>query len=96
MVPARRLYLAAIALAAVAAGCVVVGLLRRHDVADAAGSIEGAYLNRSIGKPSYSVAFGGSMLDPFHPLNAYLWLGAAAAFSLAAVILLVLTRLSSR
>jgi hypothetical protein len=96
MVSARRLYLTAAALGGVAAACLVVGLLRRHDVADGLGLIEGAYLNRSIGKPSYSAVFGGDMLDPFHPLNAYLWLGAAAAFSLAAVILLILTRLSSR
>jgi hypothetical protein len=96
MVFAKRLYITAAGFGAVAAACLAVGLLRRHDVADGLGSIEGAYLNRSVGKPSYSTVFGGDMLNPFHPLNAYLWLGAAAAFALASVTLLVVTRLSSR
>jgi hypothetical protein len=47
-------------------------------------------------KSERGAGFSGDMLDPFHHLNAYLWLGAAAAFALAAAILLILTRLSSR
>ena len=80
----------------IAVACLVVGILRRHHVEDAVGSIEGAYLNRSIGHPSFAGVFGGNMLDPFHPLNAYLWLGASAAFAVAALAIFIVARVSSR
>ncbi len=72
----------------------VVGLLRRHDVEDAAGSIEGAYFNRPVGRPHHVSVLVGDMFDPFHPLNAYLWIGAAAAFAVAGAVIAILARVS--
>jgi hypothetical protein len=94
VIPAKRLYFMGLGFLAVAVSCVVVGLLRRHSVEDAVGSVEGAYLNHSSGGAAYS--FGGDLLDPFHPLNAYLWVGAGAAFAVAAITLLVIARISRR
>jgi hypothetical protein len=90
----RRLYVTSAGFAIAAAACLLVGLLRRHAVQDAVGSIEGAYFNRSVGHPRDVAAFSGDMFHPLHPLNAYLWIGAAAAFAVAGVVVLVVARLS--
>jgi hypothetical protein len=96
VIPVKRVYVAAATLALLAAACLVVVLLRRHAGDDAVSSIDGSYLNRSSGWTSYAPLSGGDVLHPFHPLNAYLWLGATAAFALASMALLVMARLSSR
>jgi hypothetical protein len=96
VIPARRLYVSAAAFALSAVACAVVAFLRRHSLGDAVAGIEGAYFNRSVGAPAYAGVFSswenGTVFDPFHPLNADLWLGAALAFALVAAVLAAVTR----
>ena len=81
----------ALAAWAAAIACAVVAYLNRH--VDASG-IEGVYFNRSTGAPAYAETFSGNSFDPFRLSNPYLWLGAAAAFALVGVAILVVARLS--
>lgn len=79
-----------LALAAIA--CFVVAILRRHAVSDLP-QVEGAYFQRSTGSTAYSSAFlRGSMLSPFHPLHAYLWLGLGLGFAVSAFAVFVTAR----
>ncbi len=102
MIAVRRLYLLAGALAVAAAGCVVVALLRNDHLEDAAPAIEGAYFGRSVGesedggKSDFVAWLDGNVLDSFSVGNAYLWVGAAGAFALAALALALLAGIGSR
>jgi hypothetical protein len=81
----------ALALAALvaAAACGIVAAVQLHKHYC---SIEGAYFNRSVGAPAYAGVFK-SDCGGFSLSNPNLWLGAAVAFALMGLLVLVLTRL---
>ena len=92
MVSVRRIRRVALALFVASLACLLVAFLRRHSYEDSSGLIEGAYFNRSVGAPAYAGIFGSSVLDPFRPLNSYLWVGAAIAFAVTSAALALLAR----
>jgi hypothetical protein len=77
--------LALAALVAAAACGVVAGV--QHDNC----TIEGAYFNRSVGAPAYAGVFENDC-DGFSLSNPNLWLGAAVAFAVMGLAVLVLNR----
>lgn len=79
----------ALALAALlaAAGCGLVAALEHKDYC----TIEGAYFNRSVGAPAYAGVFH-SDCNGFSVSNPNLWLGAAVAFAVMGLAILVLSR----
>jgi hypothetical protein len=81
----------ALALAALVAAtaCGIVAALERHNHSC---TIEGAYFERSVGAPAYAGVFN-SDCNGFSTSNPNLWLGAAVAFALMGLLVLVLTRL---
>jgi hypothetical protein len=78
----------ALALAALvaAAACGVVAALQDDNC-----GIEGAYFNRSVGAPAYA-GFFHSDCEGFSISNPNLWLGAAVAFAVMGLAVLVLSR----
>jgi hypothetical protein len=64
----------------------VLGAIQRDEC-----GIEGAYFNRSEGAPAYAGVFD-SPCDEFAASNPYLWLGAAIAFGLTGIAILVVMR----
>ena len=87
MISVRRNRRAAAGFLLAAIACALIAFLRRHHLGDSGGGIEGAYFTRSVGGPASAGVIGGTVFDPFHPLNAYLWLGGAVAFALSSAVL---------
>ncbi|MEA2493260.1 MAG: hypothetical protein QOJ29_1171 [Thermoleophilaceae bacterium] len=87
-----------IAFAVAAAACLVVAFVERHiTTANAAGiGFEGVYFNRSVGSTHTVFSLSGNWLDPFKPLNPYLWVGAGAAFFVASAALAWLAKAPAR
>jgi hypothetical protein len=88
----------ATALVTLGAACLLVAFLRRHDVSAASAIFAGNLSRHDL------VLFSGSGLglgttnwsSPFHPFDAYVWLGAGVGFIYAGGVCLAVPAMSAR